>query len=202
MPTYLTQLREDDVVDSYTFAENCRKREAKAAQDAAPSPPVKQPVAPPAKFAVTQGTPEEQEAAPEEAAYKDAHDHIELFLEFGELRERDEGEREEARRWIEFMRHGDSDLVLMPRAVLNILLEHIKRLQAPKRKDNKRRDLFIAWLVARLIKKHGLSPYRNRATQRPSACSTVADALSEHGMPLGPEAVEVIWRRFGPEPHA
>jgi hypothetical protein len=192
-------LREDDVSDPYTFAERCRKNEARAAQDAAPALPAK-PMAPPA---APTAAPQE---TPEEAAYKDALDHVELFLDFGELRKRDEGEREEARRWIEFLRNMDgarSDLVLIPKAGLNVLLEHIERLQAPQQKDNKRRDLFIAWLVAMLVKKYGLSPYRNRATQqRPSACSIAAEALSEHGMPLGQEAVEVIWRRFGPEPHA
>lgn len=64
------------------------------------------------------------------------------------------------------------------------------------REANGARDLFIAKAVYG-VTQMGYRPTRNRATKdkegAPSACSIVATALADLGVPMGEAAVEKIW---------
>lgn len=59
------------------------------------------------------------------------------------------------------------------------------------------RDVAIAVLVAMAAERWDLKPARNRASNRPSACSVVARALTRRGHNIGERQVERIFSNLG-----
>jgi hypothetical protein len=65
----------------------------------------------------------------------------------------------------------------------------------PKKKNKLVPHMFIALAVASVIDRFGL-PATGRSLRRRSACSIVAEAMSEIGLALGHKAVENIWNKY------
>jgi len=65
-----------------------------------------------------------------------------------------------------------------------------------KRFKNAERDLAIAVAISELVDA-GYSPTRNAATEAPSACSLLSDALKGFKINLTERGVEQIWQRMG-----
>ena len=54
-------------------------------------------------------------------------------------------------------------------------------------------------LIMDLMARFPVKLFRNEASKRPSACSTVTEALAEEGLKRGGEqAIRKIWERYGP----
>jgi hypothetical protein len=70
----------------------------------------------------------------------------------------------------------------------------------PKKKNELRRNIAIALVVAAVVDRFGLKPTGHSVRQR-SACAIVAQALGEIGMALGYEAVATIWKMYGRRMH-
>jgi hypothetical protein len=94
---------------------------------------------------------------------------------------------------IEMQSRGETLPAELAAFTMEVLHGGLHQPPGPKRKDKILRDVTIAMAVAAVIDRFGLSPYRNAASARPSACAVVAEAQHR----IGEKAVEAIWRRLG-----
>jgi hypothetical protein len=68
------------------------------------------------------------------------------------------------------------------------------RPRGRKKSTNVMQDVAVVVLVVELVECFNLRPTRNAVSSRPSACSVAARVVR----PMGEEAVNKVWRKYGP----